>query len=120
MHTHTSFAPAAFEFIIAQSPYSMRGLMIGLFYAIYGLFTGLTGILVLVVAKASGPITVKGGLSCGSWFYLVTAVVGIVGIVLYIVSCAWYKKRQRGGEYMVNHQAVIESYFETSDNASDS
>ena len=93
----------------------MRGLLIGLFYAINGLFTGLVGILLLIVSLSFDDFHNEvRGLSCGSWYYLVTAIIGIAGIVLYFIGSRWYKKRQRGGQ-MVNHQAVIESYYEPSD-----
>lgn len=95
----------------------MRGLLIGLFYAMAGLFNGLAGVLLLIISISFSDFHNEVRvLSCGSWFYFVTAIIGITGIVLYFVGSYWYKKRQRGGHRMVNHQAVIESYYETTDN----
>jgi len=42
------FPNAAFEFICAQSPYNMRGLLIGMFYALQGIANGITALILLV------------------------------------------------------------------------
>ena len=104
------------EFIIAQSPFGMRGLLIGVFYAMNGLFDALVGLLLVTVTFSfqENPLHMR-GLSCGSWYYLTTIIVGIIGIVLFFLGAAWYKIRQRGGHRtLINHQTVIESYYETS------
>ena len=107
---------AAFEFICAQSPYSMRGMLIGLFYAILAVFVSLIGLVVGIVVAIfnNHKDDLLHELSCGSW-YLVTSVgIGIVGFLLYLIAAKCYKKRERGG-YQVNEQTVLEGYYEPRD-----
>lgn len=108
-----SFSNTALEFICAQSPYSMRGLLIGMIYLVDGIFAGLAGLALLVTAKVfeHRPIT-SDSLSCGSVYYLVVFAVGLLGTVAYFVAAVWYRRRQRGGHEFVNERAILESYYE--------
>lgn len=101
-----------FEFICAQSPYSMRGFLIGLFYCIYGLFIGISGLVLLIFAKAFQHHKYADHLSCGSYYYLTTTAVAVLGTVIYFVAARWYRRRQRGGQEFVNERAILESYYE--------
>ena len=98
------------EFICAQSPYSMRGLMIGIFFFVYGLFVGFLGI--VLFAFAEGFKNYSGKPSCGSWYLMAVIVIGAIGTLLYVIAAKWYRKRQRGGQTNINHQTVVESYYE--------
>lgn len=97
------------EFLVAQSPYEMRGLVIGLFYTMYGIFSAVVGFMMLAFAKGFGNRE-PAVLTCGSWFYLTTVFLGVVGVGVYFVGARWYRKRQRDG-VMVNDQAVLEAYY---------
>ena len=112
-----NFVATVFEFICAQSPYSMRGLLIGLFYAIEATFIsliGLTlGIFVAVFDHHQNDLLHQ--LSCGSWYLITSIGIGIVGFIIYVTAAKFYKQRERGG-YQVNEQTVIESYYEPKDN----
>ncbi len=102
---------AVYEFICAQSPYSMRGLVIGVFFFIYGLFNALVGLIIVIFAltfKSEASLL----LSCGSSYSLSVLTLGILGFFFYVFIARWYKKRQRGGQYNVNPQAVVEVYYE--------
>ncbi len=122
----------------------MRGLLIGMFYAMNGVFDLLAGLVLLTVSLSfkSNPFTLRGGLfssrfstkgstmhkptdnynhlivlgmSCGSWYYATTVVLGLLGVVIFFLGAIWYKKRQRGGHRtLINHQTIIESYYEAS------
>ena len=87
----------------------MRGLLIGIFYAIDGIFVGITGLILLFFAKSH---LYTHTLSCGLLFYLVVLLIGTVGLVVYCVVARWYRKRQRGGQEFVNERAILESYYE--------
>lgn len=106
------------EFICAQAPYSMRGLMIGINFMIYGLSVGLVSAVLLVFAKGmEGTHSGKAleqiwGPSCGTWYIGTILIIGGVGTALYIVAAKRYRKRQRGGQKDINPQAVLEGYFE--------
>ena len=68
--SHMLIYTAVFEFICAQSPHSMKGLLIGLLYAIKGLYQLLAALLIvpIVVLDYSGYSYFP---SCGFYYYLV-------------------------------------------------
>ncbi len=91
----------------------MRGLLIGMLYFITGVFVALTGLVLLVVAKLyKHHRIVTDSLSCGSVFYLVVLIVGLLGAIGYVAAAFWYRKRHRGGQEFVNERAILESYYE--------
>ncbi len=79
-----------YRFICAQSPHSMKGLLIGLSYAVRGISEFFASVLIVpfVYIRQSFP-------SCGMEYYLVNIVVGVVGIVVYVVVSRKYKLRER-------------------------
>ena len=87
------FYIAAYEFIYSQSPHSMKGLMIGTFFAIRGTFQ-LLGALVFIfpflVWKSTSSFP-----SCGFVYYLVNMVVAFLGMIAYIWIARKYRNRQR-------------------------
>ena len=89
-----------FEFISAQSPHSMKGLLIGVFFAIRGVFQ-LIGSLVLL-PFSSDAIWSKGYMrdhppvtNCGFGYLLFISVVALVGFSLFSVVAKRYKYRER-------------------------
>ena len=82
--------PALYEFICAQSPHSMKGLFIGLSFAIRGLFQLLACLLLIpfMFSRFSLP-------SCGMEYYMMTLVVGVVGLAVYVYVARKYKLRER-------------------------
>ena len=68
---------AIFEFICSQSPRSMKGLMIGVFYAINGVFQ-LLGALLFMFPFLGWKLS-SSFPSCGFAFYLVNVIVGLIG-----------------------------------------
>ncbi len=100
-----------YEFICAQAPYSMRGLVIGMLFFTYGLFIALVSLILATFAlsfKQRTPLL----LSCGSSYSLCVLALGILGFFFYVFIARWYKKRQRGGQDNVNRQAVVENHYE--------
>ena len=94
----TMITTTTFEFITAQSPHSMKGLLVGVFFAIVGLFQ-LIGSLTLLpfslpnIWKSSGktaPIV-----NCGFGYLLFTCSVGITGFLLFSVAVKRYRYRER-------------------------
>ena len=82
-----------FEFICSQSPTSMKGLLIGLVYAIKGLFQ-------LIAAAVTVPFYVPWNgkstfPSCGFYFYLMGLVVGVPSLLVYVWVARKYKNRVR-------------------------
>ena len=103
-----------YEFISSQSPQSMKGLLIGVFFAIRGLFHFLNSIIILLFSFkfpwASGemskhpPVT-----NCGFFYLLFTCVMGLIGLILFSVAAKKYKYRERD-EGMFSQQQVEEVY----------
>ena len=102
------FSTAAFEFVCAQSPYSMKGLLSGLGWIIFILSNAVALLLILAWSKGwKEPYSTP---SCGTLYYLFSTVVSIVGLVAYIVVARWYKRRER--EEPENAQELIESVYD--------
>ena len=102
------------EFISAQSPQSMKGLLVGVFFAIRGLFQFLNSISIIPLSLKQPwaseemiehpPIT-----NCGFVYLLLTCVTGLTGLILFSVAAKRYKYRTRD-EGMFRQQAVEEIY----------
>ena len=85
---------AVYEFICSQSPHAMKGLVIGTFFAIKGVFQ-LLGVLLTYLPFAVGWNTALIFPSCGFVYYLINAIIAIIGIVAYTCVARQYQYRQR-------------------------
>ena len=90
------------EFISAQSPHSMKGFHMGIFFATKGLFQFLGSITVTITPFSlyhSFSIhsfnLIPSFISCGFIYLLFTCVVGLIGMVLFFVAARKYKYRER-------------------------
>ena len=102
------------EFISAQSPQSMKGLLVGVFFAIRGFFQFLNTIVIIPLSLkhpwASGemlenpPVT-----NCGFVYLLFTCVAGLIGLILFSAAAKKYKYRERN-EGLFCQQDVEEIY----------
>ena len=81
---------AVLEFICSQSPYSMKGLLLGIFFSVKSLFQGIA-IASIVPFGAAWNIRL---LSCGSGFYLMYVILGVLELVLFICVAKRYKYRE--------------------------
>ena len=88
-----------FEFISAQSPRSMKGLLIGIFYAIKGTFSfiGVVCILPFTMEKAAWEKNTHAHsvVNCGFGYYLLSCLVGVLGLGSFFVAAKKYRYRQR-------------------------
>ena len=90
----------ALEFISAQSPHSMKGLIVGLFITVKGLFQLLGSLALLPFSlkviwgseymREHPPVT-----NCGFGYLLFTCVVALLGLILFSIVAKRYKYRQR-------------------------
>ncbi len=106
-----AFVIAAFEFICAQSPYNMKGLLTGL------------ATVVIVLASRVGSAIYKvwsdawkdsdSAISCGTWYYIFTSLLGITGLIFLFVVAKWYKRRER--DDIINEQRFAEAYYASHD-----
>ena len=89
-------ATTAFEFISAQSPHSMKGLLVGMLFAIKGLFQLSSAFLLLPFAlpqywAAKGPKEVN----CGFGYFVIIIGLALIGLVLFSAVAKQYKYRER-------------------------
>ncbi len=80
---------AVLEFILSQSPYSMKGLLLGYFFSTKSLFQAMA----IVFMFPFGRFWNAESLSCGSGFYLMNIVVGVLELALFTFVAKRYKYR---------------------------
>ena len=99
---------AVFEFICSQSPHSMKGLLIGLLYAIRGLYL-LLAIFLLLLFRYVYPISTVHHISCGFYYYLTNIVIGVVALLVY--TCVAKRYRYRVRDELCNVHQYAENYY---------
>ena len=104
---------ASYKFICAQSPHAMKGLLIGTYFAIRGIFQ-LLGVLAIytpigVLCKLQGKFQV-----CGFIYYLINIVIGLSGILAFIFVAKKYQYRQR--DEPDNIYRYVEEYYAKAQN----
>ena len=102
------------EFISAQSPQSMKGLLVGVFFAIRGLFQFLNSVIIIPLSLKQPwasremidhpPVT-----NCGFVYLVLTSVTGLIGLILFSLAAKKYKYRTRD-EGMFQQHDVEEVY----------
>ena len=103
---------SGFEFICAQSPYNMRGLLIGIFFSIQGLFSLFSLLLQYTFSwhrVYDYPFQERTGLPCEFWCYLIFVLVSFIGLLVYFVISCKYKRRKR--EDFFDEVTMIEEYY---------
>ena len=98
------------EFMCAQTPYSMRGLLFGAMYAS-------VVILYLIGYAITQPFTGghitnwgTGILSCGFWYLLLSLILQAVSSLVLLCLGRWYKKRKRE-DVLPNEHIFAERYY---------
>ena len=96
--------PALYEFICAQSPHSMKGLFIGLSFAVRGLFELLASLLLIpfTFPRQTFP-------SCGMEYYMLVIVVGVASLAVFVYVARKYKLRERDEPCHVRR--FVEDYY---------
>ena len=99
------FDIAVLEFICSQSPYSMKGLLLGSFFSIRFLFQGIA----IVSVLPFGTVWKIESLSCGSGFYAMYIVIGLLEFVLF--SCVSKRYKYRNVNEPSNEYRYAEEYY---------
>ena len=84
------------EFISAQSPHSMKGLLFGVFFGIRGIFQSISSI--ALFPFTSRVIWGNRGLSpisCLSGYFIFTVIAAMFGLILFLIVAKRYRYRQR-------------------------
>ena len=101
------FTISFFEFIIAQSPQTMKGILIGLFYS---LNYGLVGLYLLAEYYAFHKYPAHGYvLNCATAHYLEITLIGLLSLVVFTIVACKYKLRER--DEVVNVHIFAEEYY---------
>ena len=97
-----------FEFVCAQTPYNMKGLIIGLSFSVIGLVQALTSVSLIPWVRAWPQSPTYP--TCAFWFYLCVILVTVVGIVIFCIVAKWYKKRERNE--LLHEQRFVEDFYD--------
>ena len=95
---------SALEFICAQSPFRLKGFVVGIWYAMFS-------IKYIIINLTDDGISYY-QLEERTWIVYESIKLGIIGLSLIIfgISCRWYRYRER--DEVVNVQGMIEDIFE--------
>ena len=102
---------SSMEFIAAQAPYSMRGLLLGIGILLYGLSESLSTLCDLLINISRKYYTVSNGSNCELWLY------GCILFLTIVLLCAGFilNKRyslRRRDEDLPNEQKFAVDYYE--------
>ncbi len=84
------FLTAMLEFVCAQAPYNLRGLLVGLVHS--ALVLSSIGLVIYHIWKTGYQHSEA---SNSSWFYLFTTITATLSCVLWCAVAKWYKRRER-------------------------
>ena len=90
------FILSGIEFICAQAPFNMKGLVLGIACALFGLGA-------LIHASISEAFTSKGAvwenapLTCGIWYFVMEGTIALSGFTVVVMIVKMYKRRVRIG-----------------------
>jgi peptide/histidine transporter 3/4 len=105
--SYTILIISLFEFIIAQSPQSMKGMLIGLYYS---LRYGLTGLLILIQSYTLEKYIMHSRvLNCATAHYLEITLIGLLSLFVFTIVACKYKFRER--DEVVNVHIFAEEYY---------
>ena len=99
----------AIEFLAAQVPYTMKGLMIGMFYYFILLSTG-AWIVITIPFRLYSSLWGSGIISCGFCILLLAGVLQIINFFTLLILKVWYKKRKRE-DVLPNEHVFAENFY---------
>lgn len=90
----------------------MRGMLIGIYYSMRGIFALFAGVFVLAFTLGFQNNPFLNSPSCGTLYYAFTALVAVVGLIAYIFVSKAYKPRQRDDiDTLLNQQTFVVNYY---------
>ena len=105
--TATMLLKCYMEFICAQAPYNMNGLLIGILLCLYCLYYTL-GVLPYE-AWRNNWFGILDNSKCGIWFYLTTLILAVVSSALLGLVIRLYKARER--DEIIRYQNLVEEVY---------
>ena len=100
---------ALFEFIIAQSPHTMKGILIGFYYILIRF--GLAGLLALIEKYALEKVPCSGMIR-----HIMIIIFALLSFIMFSIVACKYKLRER--DEVVNVHIFAEEYYGTRENDS--
>ena len=98
------------EYLCAQVPYSMKGIVAGLFFACVGLFLPIFSS-VYFVFETTHFTWGTGLISCGFWYFVTKICLLLATMIIFIISILkCYKKRKRE-DVLPNEHIFAERYY---------
>ena len=99
------------EFIAAQVPYSMKGVLLGVCYCSL-IISGTVNDISLIVGPFQQKLSIwgTGVISCGFWYALFHIVLCTAGCIVIALIIKWYKRRKRE-DVLPNEQYYAERYY---------
>ena len=94
------------EFVFAQAPHSMKGLLIGVYFGILGLYLS-TGWMLVNVFKYLKKNWIP---SCEFYIFSVNAMVMLTSLLLFLMLSKKYKLHSHGDIF--NPNVITENYYE--------
>uniref|UniRef100_A0A1X7SPC8 Major facilitator superfamily (MFS) profile domain-containing protein n=1 Tax=Amphimedon queenslandica TaxID=400682 RepID=A0A1X7SPC8_AMPQE len=96
--------PVSLEFTVAQSPVHMRGVMVGLWYATWGI-----GLFLNITLKF--PFDCESQYICTSFYYYITkSVLVLIILIVFVILAKRYKYRVRENE--VNIVQIVDDHYQ--------
>ena len=86
----------ALEFVFAQSPHSMKGFLVGLFFATRGLFQFISSIVLFPFFSLDALWRHRQSvINCDSGYLIFVFLVGLMSLISFSVAAKHYKYRER-------------------------
>ena len=102
---------SSLEFIVAQAPYSMRGLLFGIFICLIGLSAALASFCFGFDTLTKKFARESDAVHCALWLYGCMLFLTIVLFCVGVISKKWYTLRRRD-ECLPNEQKFAVDYYE--------
>ncbi len=90
------FFLSGIEFICAQAPFNMKGIIFGLAYTLYGLGTLIQSMLSIpFLTMKQSAWWERAPLTCGLWYFIIQTVIVTISFIAVLVLIKKYKQRKR-------------------------
>ena len=86
---------SSLEFICAQAPLTMKGLVFGILFAIYGTGSLIHEALSIPFVKSNIDVWEKVPLTCGLWYFMMQGTITIVSSLVVFTIIKTYKRKER-------------------------
>ena len=98
-----------FEFISAQSPHSMKGLILGIYYFITGIYQFISSVAIVPFSVLHGVLGISSYVGCLFGYLFSICVIGTIRFVLFLFASRWYRCQVRQ-DRPYDQRFVVEVY----------